>query len=173
MEIMDHPHSSHNTQIPGDLLNHDQLQAALAEAIRHFSLIRKKFPDLKAYLVLSLLGGQTNIESSPENMLTEFPGMVVDDEDKTRMQAFLRNPLPKDAKKSEKERWLKKLQELSVTLKYVGKIQVEICFKELNYELIWKLQSDDLVNRDLTPQTKASIRIVLGTISHFSRLAVE
>jgi len=35
----------------------------------------------------------------------------------------------------------------------------------LEYDLIWKLQTDELVDRELTPQTKASIRIVLGTVS--------
>jgi len=160
-------------QNPENTLNHDQLQVAIAESIRHFSLIRKKYPDLKAYLVLSLLGRQTNIDSSPEDILYEFPGLVIDDENKTRMQDFLREPRPKQSEKKEREQWEKKLQELSLKLKYVGKIQVEIRFKELKYELIWKLQADDLVNRDLTPQTKASIRIVLGTLSHFSRIFEE
>ncbi|NLX23330.1 MAG: hypothetical protein GXY55_16890 [Phycisphaerae bacterium] len=35
----------------------------------------------------------------------------------------------------------------------------------MDYELIWKLQTDELVDRNLTPQTKASIRIVLGTVA--------
>jgi hypothetical protein len=35
--------------------------------------------------------------------------------------------------------------------------------------LVWKLQADELVDRNLTPQTKASIRIVLGTLAHFER----
>ena len=36
----------------------------LASADRHFSLIRKKYPDLKMYLVLSLPSGQTRIGSA-------------------------------------------------------------------------------------------------------------
>lgn len=56
---------------------------------------------------------------------------------------------------------------MSQDIKILGDIQVELRFHTLNYELIWKLQSDELVDRVLTPQTRASIRIVLGTISHF------
>jgi hypothetical protein len=44
-------------------------------------------------------------------------------------------------------------------------VQVEIRFDSLNYELIHVLQTDELVDRQLTPQTRASIRIVLGTLS--------
>jgi hypothetical protein len=61
------------------------------------------------------------------------------------------------------------LDQLAPQLKYYGECQVEIRFNRLNYELIWKLQVDDLVCRNLTPQTKASIRIVLGTLAQFER----
>lgn len=36
------------------------------------------------------------------------------------------------------------------------------------YEPISKLQSDELVDRELIPQTRASIRIVLGTLANFA-----
>jgi hypothetical protein len=60
------------------------------------------------------------------------------------------------------------LDELAPQLKYDEKCQVEIRFNRLNYALIWKLQADDLVDRKLTLQTKASIRIVLGTLAQFA-----
>ena len=43
---------------------------------------------------------------------------------------------------------------------------VEIRFdeKKVNLPLIYELQKDELVSRMHTPQTKASIRIVLGTL---------
>lgn len=53
-------------------------------------------------------------------------------------------------------------------LKFDGSVQVELRFHDLDYDLIWKLQSDDLVDRELTLRTRASIRIVLGTVSRFS-----
>ena len=118
------------------MLNFDQLQVAVAAAKRQFDLIRKKYPDLKAYLVMSLPSGQTAIESSPAQILSEFPAMVIDDGTPQR--------------------------------KYDEKCQVEIRFNDLNYNLVWKLQVDDLIDRNLTPQTKASIQIVLGTLAHFA-----
>jgi hypothetical protein len=36
------------------------------------------------------------------------------------------------------------------------------------HELIRQLQSDEMVDRELTPQTRASIRIVLGSLSSFT-----
>jgi len=153
---------------PCNTLNYGQLQVSVANAIRQFSLIRKKYPDLKASLVLSLLGDQTKIDSSLKDILNEFPALVVDDKAKTRMLRFLNESLPAKLSEGQKKQWLEQLQELTDALKFDGNVQVDLCFQNLNYDLIWKLQSDDLVDRDLTPQTKASIRIVLGTISHFA-----
>ena len=65
------------------MLSFDQLQIAVAAAKRRFDLIRKKYPGLKAYLVMSLPGGQTGIDSAPTQILSEFPAMVVDDNAKT------------------------------------------------------------------------------------------
>jgi len=119
------------------MMNLDQLQVAVAAAKRQFDLIRKKYPNLNAYLVMSLPSGQTGIDSSPAQILREFPAMVVDD------------GTPQS--------------------KYDGQAQVEIRFNDLKFDLVWKLQADDLVDRNLTPQTKASIQIVLGTLAQFER----
>jgi hypothetical protein len=155
-------------QTPVNTLTYDQFQVSLANASQQFSLLRKKYPELKAYLVLSLLGKQINLDLSPKDILSAFPTMVVDDEAKSHMLSFLKKPLKNDASEAEKERWKKQAHELSLNLKYAGNIQFEMRFNSLNYDLIWKLQSDELVDRCLTPQTKASINIVLGTISHFA-----
>ena len=71
-------------------------------------------------------------------------------------------------KRAELDELKKQLDRLGTRLRFVGHSQVELRFHELNYELIWKLQIDELVDRRLTPQTKASIRIVLGTLEHFT-----
>ena len=57
------------------------------------------------------------------------------------------------------------LKELAKALEFDGRVQVELRFHDLDYDLISQLQSDDLVDRELTPQTRASINIVLGTLS--------
>jgi hypothetical protein len=48
----------------GQILSRDQFHAAIKAAQERFSLIRKKHPSLKGYLVISLAGGQTGIGSS-------------------------------------------------------------------------------------------------------------
>lgn len=45
--------------------------------------------------------------------------------------------------------------------------EIVIIFEELDYDLIAELQKDPLIDRQLTPQMRASIRIVLGTIKSF------
>ncbi len=155
-------------QLPSISLNPDKFQAALAAAKEHFSLVRKKYPDLKAYLVLSLKGQQTGIGSSPKEIFRDFPDLIIDDSTKAALREFLKTPEPKDASDAEKKRLKEKLESLVQELKYDGRGQVELRFGSMNYEQLWQLQTDDLVDRELTPRTKASIRIVLGTVSHFA-----
>ena len=154
------------------MLNLEQLKAAVAAANRRFDLIRKKYPELKAYLVLSLPGGQTEIGSSPAQILKEFPVMVVDDSNKSAaldLQSSLELLEWKDKNSPEIQKLKKQLDQIASRLKFDEKCQVEIRFHDLKYDLVWKLQADDLIDHSLTPQTKASIRIVLGTISQFER----
>ncbi|HPO50056.1 MAG TPA: hypothetical protein PLO89_06985, partial [Spirochaetota bacterium] len=40
-------------------------------------------------------------------------------------------------------------------------VNIELRFDILNYSLINKLRKDDLIDKELTPQTAASIRIVV------------
>lgn len=149
------------------MLNHDQLQIAVAAARQHFSRLKKKYPELKGYLVLSLPDGQASIDSSALQILCEFPAMVVDDAARTsalKTLSCLSNP----AAHPETYRVLKKqLDQFASQLKYHEDCRIEIRFHDLNHDLIWKLQADDLIDRNLTPRTKASIRIVLGTLAHF------
>lgn len=146
----------------------EQFQTAVAAAYRQFSLIRKKYPDLKAYLVVGIPGEQTKLDGAPKDMLDDFHGVMYDDAAKAEMIIFLKVPLKKGATKEETKKWWKRFSELAVQVKYNGKCRVEIRFHQLNYEQVWKLQVDELVDRSMTPQTKASIRIVLGTISDFA-----
>jgi len=152
----------------GRILSHDQFHAAIKAAQKRFSLIREKYPDLKAYLVLSLAGGQTGLGSAAKEMLKDCPALLVNDNAKDRLVAFLKIPEPKDASEAEKTRLKEQYQQLAEQLSFDGSHQVEIRFSTLSYELVWLLQTDELVDRNLTPQTRASIRIVLGTLAAFS-----
>ena len=242
------------------MLNLTQLQSAIGAAKQRFALLRKKYPELKAYLVLSVPGGQTAIDSSPTQILEDCPAMVVPGRAKTRVPILLeqvkalelslsnrsshesdeelkqmarqisrledefralfgdqlkalagrlheeiyetrerlkgwsardlaqagisptlleklkemeqtQNEL-KDyeaQKRAELNTLQDELQQLAATLQYDPECQIEIRFSDLKYDLVWELQADDLVDRNLTPQTKASIRIVLGTLAKFER----
>jgi hypothetical protein len=167
------------------MLNHEQMQAAIAAAKRRFDLIRQKYPQMKSYLVLSLPGGQTGIDFSPAQILKEFPVLVIADSAKVRALEILHrfSRLEKaDTTNAEathlakqKEQLRSQLEHLIPQLRYDEKCQVELRFKirqqteltYVNFDTVWKLQVDELVDRNLTPQTKASIRIVLGTLSQF------
>jgi hypothetical protein len=161
------------------MLNLDQLQVAVAAAKRQFDLLAKKHPHLNSrllngepvsYLVLVLPGGQAGINSSPGQILSKFPGMVIDDGAKTGALNLLSHLEILDGKAitgAEPERLKEQLDQLASQLKYDENCQVEIRFNDLTFDLVWKLQTDELVDRDLTPQTKASIRIVLGTLAYF------
>jgi hypothetical protein len=113
------------------MLSVDQLQIAVAAAKRRFDLIRKKYPGLKAYLVMSLPSGQTGIDSSPTQILSEFPAMVVDDDAKTSALVLLSRIEKSElqaATGSETERVRELLDRLASLLKYDEKCQVEIRF---------------------------------------------
>lgn len=155
-------------QTPTKHLDFDQLQTATAGANRHFALIRKKYPELRMYLVLSLPSGQVRIGSSPKEILKELPALVVNNAAKALIFDLLKTPESKDASDAEKKRLKEQFENLAAELSYDGNCQVEIRFDAFEYESLWQLQSDELVDRALTPQTRASIRIVLGTISQFA-----
>ncbi len=46
---------------------------------------------------------------------------------------------------------------------------IEVRFSRPNLDTIFAMQSDPLVSQKDTPQTRASVRIVLGTLSELSR----
>ena len=146
-------------------LDFSQFQEALAAANRHFAQIRKKHPTLRAYLVLSLPGGQTRLDCELADSILEFPSLLVNSTAKTKTLELIKKLKPKESIKPKQIQLQAELEELTKDLEFDGSVQVELRFHDLDYELIWKLQSDDLVDRELTPQTRASINIVLGTIS--------
>ncbi len=150
-----------------------QFQEALAAANRHFANIRKKYPALRAYLVLSSRGGQTKLDSELVDSIREFPSLLLDNTAKTKTLELIKKLKPKESTKPEQIQLKDELKELAGDLEFDGSIQAELRFHDLDYDLIWKLQTDDLVDRELTPQTRASIRIVLGTITDIGRISLE
>jgi hypothetical protein len=156
--------------MPPDILTLAQFHEVIAAAVQRFTHIRKKHPALKAYLVLSLRGDQVRIDSSLDETVKEFPGLLRDGVPKSRMLKFMNVKKPEKPTDAEVKEWQEKFESLSDLLEFDGSVQAEIRFNQLDYELIAKLQADELIDRNLTPQTRASIRIVLGTLGYFAHL---
>ena len=154
-------------------LDLSQFQKALVAANRHFAEIRKKYPNLRAYLVLSLRGGQTKLDSELADSIREFPSLLMDNTAKTKTLELIKKLKPKESTKPEQIQLKAEIKNLAKDLEFDGSVQVELRFHDLDYYLIWKLQSDDLGGCELTPQTKASIRIVLGTIFNYEKSVLE
>jgi hypothetical protein len=153
--------------VPTATLDPDQFHSAVAAAKERFAVIRMKYPSLKGYLVLSVPGKQAGIGGSVRELLKDLPALIVNDEAKSNLQDHIKNPPEKEDSEALRKKWQAKFDELARDLNYDGSVRVEIRFDDLNYELISHLQSDELVDRELTPQTRASIRIVLGRLSSF------
>ncbi len=165
----DSAEKSANPHLKEHALTPEQFRSAVSAANQQFNLIRKKYPDLKAYLVVGLSGEQAKLDEPPLNMFKDFQGVVFNDAAKSEMIKFLKMPVNKEATKEEIKKREMRFLELAEQVKYNGNCRVEIRFHQLDYECVWKLQVDELVNRAMTPQTRASIRIVLGTVSDFAK----
>jgi len=148
------------------MLNSDQLNVVIKRAYHRFEQIKKKHPEVKAYMVFSSRKGQVDIEASLRQMLQEFPEMVVDDKARNEALKIITEikKAEKNDRSSEVERLGRQLAMLTVQVRYDDNVRVEIRFKDLKYDHVWALQANEYVDRSLTPQTKASIRIVLGTL---------
>lgn len=172
------------TDAAADWIDLSQFQNALAAAKLYPPLLKAKYPHLQAYLVLSSPTGQTEADNELAKMVADFPGLVIDNPAKADFRKSIKKLDRLDeAKRSNKlsteeadkfeqtrARWVEKIRKTSRHLVFDGNCQFELRFRELNYDLIVMLKADKLVDRHLTPQTKASIRIVLATVSRFSRV---
>ncbi len=155
-----------------------ELRAAVVTARQIEEAIKQKYSSYKGWLVLSTPRGQLDAGASVEEILKAFPAMILDDTHKTecfeiratieRLEAeadAAREPTRQVATKARLEEFRKQLNDTTQELQFDPAVQVEIRFSELKFEeVVWPLQQDPLVDRLRTPQTRASIRIVIGTI---------
>ncbi len=183
------------------MINAKDLPKIVLAAQKRFHQLEIKYPELEAYLVFSSQYGQTSINSSTEAILQEFPKMLVDDQSRklafrkipiissnsmnlsvqesrlpskwmrseNRMSA-LKRKIAVLERKMERDKLA--LRELLARVEIVPDVNIEIRFSQLKYKLVWHLQKDELVDRELTPQSRASIRIVLGGLGEFSKVSV-
>ncbi len=147
---------------------------AVDVAERGLSKIKAEFPALKPDLVLSSREGQTPIGSGLQQMLLEFPAICADTPTNAEAVRLVRtvkilvdnSTTPEQQK--ERHRAEQRLAALGPEITFRDDIQVELRFPRLLYDQIFVLQTHPLVDQALTPQTRASIRIVLGTLKDLS-----
>jgi hypothetical protein len=161
----------------------EDLIRAIDKAKSAFKTMMDNDPGLKeltGYLVLSSPHGQLQLTDDPlqiVQILKEFPAMISESEFKDKGIILLETiqglevELKNVARGNTKAEMQKKIENASHLLNAnLKKIEfkedtfIEIRFKRPVLDLIFKMQKDPLVSQVHTPQTEASIRIVLGTL---------
>jgi hypothetical protein len=165
-------------------MKREDLIRAIDKANIVFKSIMDNYSGLKGYLVLSSPHGQCELTGDPLQILKEFPTMMSDSDFKKKgielletiqgLEAELKN-VSKGNMKAEIEKNLKKTSNLLAPI--LEKIEfneetfIEIRFSRPKPDLIFKMQKDPLVSQLHTPQSQASIRIVLGTVGELCQTA--
>ncbi len=169
------------------MLGNDGLKRAVERSKVIFSELRKKYPEMGAYLVLSSCKGQCNLTVDSAGILKEFPAMVCDEPAKDGLLTLMKEieriaaerrrlsfadgqskAVQKELRVLEEELKQKeqKAQELSRSLRFHHDTQIELRFEPLRYALIDQLRFDPLIDKELTPPPEiGSIRIVLGSLA--------
>lgn len=158
-----------------ELPNVDALAAAKNKAVQLTGDLRKDYPILKPYLVLTMKGAYVEADSSLSTILEKVPGLFHDNPSKTAALAHLQRepPMELQEKGNEKklERWKdnadRKFRELACGLRVLPDSLFEIRFGRLDYGEIQRMQKDERVDATRTPQTSASIRIVIGSVADY------
>lgn len=150
-------------------------QRAVAVSEQILKQIKCEFPGLKPYLVFSSPHGQTSVGSSVADILLEYPAMCVDTPELGKAKGLARAldllrsyPEASPDPRKERARLEHELATVAGDIGFREDVQVELRFESLKYEHIFALQQHPLIDRKRTPQTRASIRIVLGTLKELS-----
>ena len=159
-----------------------ELSIPFANAQNIFQRLKSKYPILDAHIVVSTQYGQTEPTPDGFRFLEHIPSSFVDSlerkealilfdtfKDLNRRNRDLKNPVIKNLS----EQCRNRLSVLLMTMEIMESTQLQLRFGELDYDLIALLQKDPLVDQSLTPQSRGSIKIVLGTLSSLRRKEVN
>ena len=157
------------------------LERLVAGARVRLEQLESRYPRLKAWLVLAQRQHQVDVFADPRQreyvpsdlprILTTFPGVFESGVHRRAAEPLAQRILEADrnwgdltaAERRVREQLIAKLAPHGAQLVVNSIALVELRFDRLDYALIAELRRDDLVDQALTPQTTASIRIVLGT----------
>jgi len=151
-------------------MNLSGLETAVEKSTSLFKKLKDKYKSLFGYLVFSSPRGQCELTNNMADILNIFPRMIADCKQKDKGLQLLQkiNDIEAENKKSSKskstEQLRQQLDEIVKNLEVHEDTLIEIRFKGIDYNMLTELQKDELVSQEHTPQTKASIRFVLGTI---------
>jgi len=134
------------------IMNIEKLENVVENSNTVFKKIKEKHNTLSGYLVFSSPNGQCELTDNMEKILSEFPDMVHDSKVKNEAISLINKKLSIEQMLTKKELDIKE------------DTFIEIRFAQPNLDLIFAMQKDPLVSQKHTPQTQASIRIVLGTL---------
>jgi hypothetical protein len=165
----------------------EDLLTAIDQANITFKKIMVNYPGLLGYLVLSSPYGQCGLTGDPLQILKEFHTMISDSEVKGNVIKLLETIRELENKyaargnmNAEVQTKIDKASHLLNAnverMEFKEDTFIEIRFKtdrllrifKIDLELIFKMQKDPLVSQLHTPQTQASIRIVLGTLTELT-----
>jgi hypothetical protein len=170
------------------VMNKDDLNTVIENANSIFEEIRKKHTGINGYLVFSSPYGQCEITSSISTIMEEFPEMVYDSIYKKKACEVVQGILKlrekiahtfvrkaKDDLGKKMDDHLKNLRQLAENseVEVMEDTFVEIRFNVLDYKIIDELRKDPIISLKHTPQSRASIRIVLGTLDELKRTDQE
>jgi len=154
-------------------MNLSGLETAVERSTSSFKKLKEKYKTLSGYLVVSSPYGQCELTTNLTDILNHFPLMISDCKQKDKGLQLLNkiNLIEAENKKSSgtpksTEKLRQQLNEIVKCLDVIEDTFIEIRFKEIDYNIVCELQKDELVSQENTPQTKASVRIVLGTIKN-------
>lgn len=162
----------------------EELKIVIEVAKKMNKMILDKYPKLSGYPVFSYLAGQCDLTTNIKEILKKFPNMVHDSEEKDKAIKIsnivseleakikqadeIKNATIRSNKinslTSNLQAQMLELNQLTNRLDMRGDIFIELRFEKPILEEIFRLQSDPIVSQRYTPQTMASIRIVLGTV---------
>lgn len=169
----------------GAMMNVEQLRLVVDEAGTITKEIKNNYPKLTCYPVFSYLAGQCDLTANTREILRKFPDMLHDSEEKNNAVIIIHMIAELEAKlkqaneiknatirnnkiaslTSNLQAQIPELNQLTDSLDIRGAIFVELRFEKPILEEVFRLQSDPIVSQRYTPQTKASVRIVLGTVA--------
>ena len=156
----------------------NDLSIPISRAKKKFSTLKSQYPTLHAKLVLCNKHGHVDIDASGNDILQSAATIFVDSKEAKELRIIhsLHLDLSRRNQTTHSEyistllqSILDRIHNLLSVVELVDSTQIELRFDQLDYELIDELRRNPMVDQRLTPQTRASIQIVLGDLYSLSK----